>query len=459
MGREEVKSAAQWSVIAALVLTALKLVVGVMTNSLGILSEAMHSGMDFIAAGITLVAVRKASKEPDSEHQYGHGKIENFSALIETIILWITVVWILFEAVRRIETAEWAEASLLGIAVMVISIIIDYERSRMLFRTAKKHGSQALEADALHFQTDMISSIVVLIGLGFVWFGLPIADPIAAIGVAIVIFAVSYRLGRRALDALLDSAPQELRDEVDKRCARIEGVIDCKRVRTRLSGPELFVDIVVTVEKETTVDRAHEIADSIEQSLVDLAHQVDVVVHIEPNETDISQSSNVDIYRVIQELAKKEPDIVGLHNVRIQMLSGKSNITADVEMKPCITLDDAHDVSERMEHLIREKVSDVASIFLHLEPMKSDIVAIDITSDQSELLDSIKDTIEGSIKVQDCHNMALRQDSSGITLLLDARVKGSLSLSESHGIAEQVEQLVKERYSEITRVIVHIEPL
>lgn len=458
MGREEVQKAALWSVFAALLLTLLKLVVGLMTNSLGILSEALHSGMDLVAAGITLVAVRKAAKGPDSDHQYGHGKVENFSALVETIILWITVIWIVAEAIRRIQTAEWAEASIFGIAVMVISIIIDYERSRMLYKTAEKYNSQALEADALHFRTDMLSSIVVLIGLGFVWFGFPIADALAAIGVAIVIFAVSYRLGRRAFDALLDTAPQDMREKIHERCTSIEGVIDCQRVRARFSGADLFVDVVATIDTDTSIQRAHEIANSIEQALEDLAHSVDVIVHIEPNEMEISQSSEVDVYGLLQDLAKKEPDIVSLHKVRIQMLSGKSNITADLEMKPCISLDDAHRVSDRMENLIRDQVPNVASIFLHLEPMKSDIVALDITSDQSKLLASVKKTIEDRIKVQDCHNMVLRQDSSGITLLLDARVDGTISLSDSHDIAEQIERLVKEVYSDIVRVIVHIEP-
>ena len=458
MGREEVQKAALWSVFAALLLTLLKLVVGLMTNSLGILSEALHSGMDLVAAGITLVAVRKAAKGPDSDHQYGHGKVENFSALVETIILWITVIWIVAEAIRRIQTAEWAEASIFGIAVMVISIVIDYERSRMLYKTAEKYNSQALEADALHFHTDMLSSIVVLIGLGFVWFGFPIADALAAIGVAIVIFAVSYRLGRRAFDALLDTAPQDMREKIHERCTSIEGVIDCQRVRARFSGADLFVDVVATIDTDTSIQRAHEIANSIEQALEDLAHSVDVIVHIEPNEMEISQSSEVDVYGLLQDLAKKEPDIVSLHKVRIQMLSGKSNITADLEMKPCISLDDAHRVSDRMENLIRDQVPNVASIFLHLEPMKSDIVALDITSDQSKLLASVKKTIEDRIKVQDCHNMVLRQDSSGITLLLDARVDGTISLSDSHDIAEQIERFVKEVYSDIVRVIVHIEP-
>jgi len=220
-GREKVKRAAMLSVLAALILTLLKLVVGFGTNSLGVISEALHSGLDMVAAGITLVAVQRASKKPDTDHPYGHGKIENFAALAETILLWITAGWILYEAFRRIAGEEFAAPNIWGIAVMLVSIFIDYERSRMLYKTAKEFDSQALEADALHFRTDMLSSIVVLVGLIFVYFGFVIGDPLSAIGVALVIFYVSYNLGKRSFDFLIDRAPEGIREEVQEVCKQI----------------------------------------------------------------------------------------------------------------------------------------------------------------------------------------------------------------------------------------------
>ncbi|MHA2023314.1 MAG: cation diffusion facilitator family transporter, partial [Candidatus Thorarchaeota archaeon] len=182
-GIAKVERAAALSVLAALLLTLLKLIVGYFTNSLGVISEALHSGIDLVAAGITLVAVKKASKQADLDHPYGHGKIENFAALAETILLWVTAGWIIYEALRRIAGEELVEPNIWGIVVMLVSILVDYERSRMLYKTAEEFGSQALEADALHFRTDMLSSVVVLIGLIFVSFGFAFGDPLAAIGV------------------------------------------------------------------------------------------------------------------------------------------------------------------------------------------------------------------------------------------------------------------------------------
>ncbi|MFX1319829.1 MAG: cation diffusion facilitator family transporter, partial [Promethearchaeota archaeon] len=210
-GMDEKQWIALTSVIAAIVLTITKLVVGLWTNSLGILSEALHSALDLIAAGITLYAVRKATQPPDTDHHYGHWRVENFSALVETILLLITVVWILYEAIRRIVSHDLAvEVNILAFGVIVFAIVIDFSRSRALRRVAKKYDSQALEADALHFSTDILSSSVVLVGLLLTFLGFPLGDPLAAIGVALVVLYLTIKLGKETVDLLMDRAPSDL---------------------------------------------------------------------------------------------------------------------------------------------------------------------------------------------------------------------------------------------------------
>ena len=196
------------SVIAAVFLTSFKLVIGMLTGSLGILSEALHSGLDLLAALITLFAVRFADKPADSDHNYGHGKIENYSALVETLLLLVTCIWIIYEAVKRLVTGRVEiEVTIWSFIVIFTSIIIDISRSRALYRVARKHNSQALEADALHFSTDIWSSCVVLIGLVGAAFSFYSADSIAALIVAMIVLVVSYRLGKRSFDTLIDKAP------------------------------------------------------------------------------------------------------------------------------------------------------------------------------------------------------------------------------------------------------------
>ncbi len=243
---QEKKSAAASSVSAALGLTGMKLAVGLLTGSLGVLAEAAHSGLDLVAAFITYLAVRVSDRPADEAHPYGHGKVENFSALIETLLLVVTCCWIIYEAVirifvRHVEITPSAWAFL----VVIVSIAVDLSRSRMLSRAARKHRSQALEADALHFSTDVWSSAVVLAGLGLVWLGrhvlprqaaiLEKADAAAAIGVAFIILFVSYRLGKRTVEALLDSAPDGLPEKIDDAAARVEG--SSRRARSASGGP------------------------------------------------------------------------------------------------------------------------------------------------------------------------------------------------------------------------------
>jgi len=458
-GRAKVEKAAALSVLAALVLTILKLVVGYFTNSLGVISEALHSGIDLVAAGITLIAVQKASKQADSDHPYGHGKIENFSALVETVLLWITAGWILFEALRRIAGEEYAEPNIWGIAVMIVSIVIDYERSRMLYKTAEEFDSQALEADALHFRTDMLSSIVVLIGLIFVSFGFAIGDPLSAIGVSIVILFVSYKLGKRSFDYLIDRAPEGVREEVEVICKEIPGIVSCPRIRARTSGPNLFLDIIVKVDETVTTGEAHHIADTIESKLSDLASNVDVVVHIEPAEIDSEQYIKMSIYDQLQVLGRREKDIQSIHNIRVFSMEEGLELAADLEMTPNLTLHDAHSISERIEKEIKRLVPKVKSVTLHMETSLVEGTAKDITNESQDIVHGVHEIVAKAAPGAECSNVIVRQEGEGLSLLIDCKVDGSIPLAASHDISDSIEKKIKDTFSNVITVFIHIEPL
>ena len=288
--REKTRAALS-SVLAAVGLTAMKIVVGVLTGSLGILAEAAHSGLDLVAALVTFFAVRTSTQPPDKEHLYGHGKIENLSALIETLLLLVTCVWIVYEAVQRLffRSVE-LEISVWAFVVMAISIIVDVNRSRMLYRVAHKHNSQALEADALHFRTDIWSSSVVILGLGAVklseWlprlYFLGQADAVAALVVALIVVYVSIELGVRAVQALLDSSVPGKADEIDAAVEAVPGVLEGHQVRLRHSGPHYFADLHILVDGSLSLEEAHAIIDSVEAAVRGVVPAVDVTVHAEP---------------------------------------------------------------------------------------------------------------------------------------------------------------------------------
>ena len=277
--------------LAAVGLTAFKTIVGLTTGSLGILAEAAHSGLDLVAALITLLAVRTSGKPADEQHLYGHGKVENLSALFETLLLLVTSIWIIYEAIQRIFfKSVIIDVSVWAFVVMGVSIVVDINRSRMLYRVAQQHNSQALEADALHFRTDIWSSSVVIVGLIGVKVAESVpglaflhkADAVAAWGVALIVAYVSLQLGLRTVQALLDVAPHGMVDEITRRVEAIPGVIDCHHVRLRHSGPYLFVDLHVRVNGQLSLRKAHAITEQIESSIRDMVPGADVTVHAEP---------------------------------------------------------------------------------------------------------------------------------------------------------------------------------
>ena len=272
------------SLAAAVGLTAFKIIVGVWTGSLGILAEAAHSGLDLVAALMTYLAVRFSGRPPDRTHLYGHGKIESLSALFETLLLLATCGWLVRESIHRLTTRHAdVDVTFWSFAVMAVSIAVDVSRSRVLMAAAKKHNSQALEADALHFQTDIWSSAVVIFGLVSVKAGYPAADAVAALGVSVLVVWASVRLGRRTVDALLDSAPKGMEQKIGEIVAAVPGVRDCHHLRIRWSGPVLFIDLHVLVDGQQSLADAHALTEQIEVAIQEIAPTADITVHPEPD--------------------------------------------------------------------------------------------------------------------------------------------------------------------------------
>ncbi len=283
VAQKEKKKVALTSVFAAIIITGGKLIIGLLTGSIGILSEALHSGLDFVAAAITYLTVRISDKPADENHQYGHGKYENLSAFIQTLLLFITCFWIIYEATHRLITGETEiKISVWSYIVVVGSIIIDYSRSRALSRVAKKYNSQALEADALHFSTDIWSSLVVLLGLICAQFGYFLADSIAALIVATIVIFVAYRLGKRSINVLLDRTSHETTEKINTVIKEIPEVLSFHNLKIRTSGAYTFVEVNIHVEPNLTIEQAHEISSKVEETICASVDKCEVHVHEEP---------------------------------------------------------------------------------------------------------------------------------------------------------------------------------
>jgi len=280
----EKQNVAGISVLAAIFLTGIKLVIGILTGSLGLLSEALHSGLDMVAAVITFFSVRISDNPPDKQHNFGHGKVENFSAFLETILLFITCIWIIYEALHRLITGNTIiEVRVWSYIVVITSIIIDFTRSKALNKVAKKYNSQALEADALHFSTDIWSSAVVLLGLICANFGFFFADSVAALCVAFIVIVISYRLGKRSIEVLLDYAPREKVTKVENVLNMLPEIKSYHSLKVRTAGADTFVSVAVTLTPHINLGLAHEICDIVEKEVSKTIDRCNVIVHVEPS--------------------------------------------------------------------------------------------------------------------------------------------------------------------------------
>ena len=458
--RAEKRAVAGNSVVAAVAITVLKLIVGVTTGSLGILSEAAHSALDLVAAVVTLMSVRVADKPADAEHQYGHGKVENFSAFIETGLLLLTCIWIVYEAVERLFFRRVnIEPSLAAFVVMGISMVVDFWRSRALGRIAAKYDSQALEADALHFSTDIWSSGVVILGLGLVMMGrtygigwLRDADPIAALVVAGVVVYVSSRLARRTIDALLDAAPVEVRGNIIDAVSNVDGLLEVDRVRIRRAGNKYFADLSVGLSRNVTFQRSEQVADAVADAVHSVLPDADVVVHSVPRAV---RTEN--IFDRVRAVATRHN--FNVHDVSVQDLKGKLHVEQHLELDERLSLKEAHDRVTVLETEIRQDVPEISSILTHIESEPATIERGDEIGRDAELEKRLKAIATGFPDVLDVHDVRIKRVRGRLYVSCHCTLSDDLALSRVHDISTELEIRFKLEAPELFRVLIHPEPI
>lgn len=443
------------SVIAAIFLTLMKLIVGFITNSLGIISEGLHSGLDLLAAAITLFAVRSAAKPPDEKHHYGHGKVESFSAFAEVIILFITCAWIIWEALKRL-TSEYPpeiDATWYAFTVIIISILIDTSRSRALSRTAKKYSSEALEADALHFSSDVFSSIIVIVGLIFVRIEFPEGDAIAAIGVAILVIIASFRLGKRTFDVLVDRAPPGLSEKINEVVKTVEGVRDCKRIRVRRAGPDIFVDMEIFVPRAKTFEKAHVISQRVENAVKNIVPNADVFIHINPMVEDEEELAHK-----IKAIASKMRGIKEVHNISIRKIEKKLHIDFHLKMDGKLKLKEGHKIAHALEKSVKKDIRNVKSVTTHIESIEEEgIVSDDITWKSADFIKKIEALVYQDYRIKNCHSIAIERSEGKILISMHCATDENTPIEKAHELCNEIEKKI-ERYFPNSEITIHIEP-
>ena len=455
----EKKAVAFHSIGAAVAITVLKVVVGTTTGSLGILSEAAHSGLDLVAALITYLSVRVSDKPADATHQYGHAKIESFSAFLETGLLLLTCIWIVYEAGKRLffHSVE-IEPSVWAFAVMGFSMIVDYWRSRRLKRIAEKYDSQALQADALHFSTDIWSSAVVIVGLVLVlvsrqshigW--LAKADPIAALFVACIVVYVSSRLAAQTIDTLLDGAPTGIRSRIIEEVYRVNGVLEVDRVRIRRAGSRYFADVRLAMPRNVTFQKSEQISNEVASRIRALLPTADVVVNA------LARASlQESLFDRIRAVATRNN--LNVHDISVQDLGGELHVEQHVELDERLSLKEAHDRVTRLEAEMKHDVREISSILTHIESEPATIETSHGPVPAPSFEQRLQAVTQAFPEVVDMHDLIFKNVGGRLYLSAHITMQDDLPLSRVHDIQTAVEGRFRQEVPELFRVLIHPEP-
>jgi cation diffusion facilitator family transporter len=458
------RNAALGSALAAATMTTFKLAVGLFTGSLGMLSDATHSAVDMIASFLTLFSVRVADRPADESHTYGHGKVESLTAFIETVLMLGSAVWIVYEAVHRIVTREQlaVRLSIWPFVVLLLSLAVDMTRVRALRRVAQQTKSPALEADALHFSTDMWSTTAVLIGLLCTYIGerlhrpeMQFADPIAALLVSCIIVRVTIRMARQTIDALLDATPAELgphvRAELGRTLAQLDGIMRVHRIRIRRSGAAYFVDLNLGLPRMLTFQRSEQITNAATDAVRRIVPGADVVVHSIPT-ASLAESVH-DRVRAVAADAN-----LSIHDLSVQQIEDKLHLEQHLEVNETMSLSEAHSLVTQLESDIHREVPEVGSILTHIESEPATIEQtqmLELDRTLEERLRAVSKTIP---EIQDIHDIVITRHGDRLQMSCHVTLPDALPMGQVHDLITQLENAYKHVAPEVARLLIHPEP-
>lgn len=449
------------SMLAAACMTALKLAAGIISGSLGVLSDAAHSALDLAGSAITFFSVRVSDKPPDEDHTYGHGKVENLSAFFEAGLMAISCAWIIWEALQRIRYNTYElRFSLWPVLVLLLSITVDYWRSRALRRAAEQTGSPALATDAFHFASDIWASLAVLAGLLATWVGasyhidwLRYADPVAAIVVSLMILRITTRLTRETIGALMDQIPAETRLQVIREAARVQGVLAVEQARVRRSGPNYFADLTLALPRRYTFEHTGELVRAATEAVHNVLPKADVVIHTVPR-----QPRAESIFDRVRAVAARNN--VAVHDLSIQLLQGKLHVELHVELDETLPLVEAHSFVSALEAEILRETPEIDSVLTHIESEPATIeLPEEMVEEDRRIEKALREAAAQFPEIIDVHQIKVGRTREHVSLSCHCTLPDELTMSRVHEIITSLEDDFKLECPEVHRVTIHPEPV
>lgn len=448
---------AKTSLYAAIVIVLLKAIASYLSGSLAVLSELFHSSTDLLACIATLISINISAKPPDRQHQYGHQKIESLSALFQVLILILMCGYLVYEAIMRIIEHKVVQIDIFTFSVIIICIVIDFSRSRALKKIAKETGSQALEADSLHFSSDILSSVVVLISMSLTYFNVSrLADPVSAILVSIVIIYTTVSLSKRAFDSLMDKVPPGIYEKIRSSVYEIKGVENIKTLRVRSSGSTTFVDMTIEVPRTKTFSEVHDVMTAVERRIKSDLPNSDIVVHSEPIESQ-NETINDKIRMIVKDAG------FTCHDVHTHKINDSIFAELHIDLPEFTDLKTAHDVIDILERQIKEKLPFITDVKIHIdEPESVAFETEEVTKDYPFLIDAIRTILDNEKDVISYDDLKVISANGKIRISLICYFEKDRAMEEVHDIVTLLENKIyihlKEKYPDLTYVIIHAEP-
>ena len=449
------EKAALASITASAVLTLGKLVAGLFSGSLALISEAGHGLLDTGATILTYFAIRASGKPADEEHHYGHGKVEAVAALAETGLLIVLAIYVMVEAMRRLfgHAAEPVDASWPVFAVLVVSIVVDLVRWRSLSAIAEQTRSDALAADALHFSSDLVASVCVLLGLAASSYGYQQGDALAAIGVSVFIAIAGYRLGRRTIDTLVDAAPKGLADQIRTSVQAVTGVVNVESVRLRPAGPQVLGEVGIMVPRSMPLERVANVKQEVAAAIAVVAPEANVTITANPIALD--DESALELVLLIA--ARRR---LAIHHVTVQEINGAKAVSLDLELDGRMTLGQAHEIASSLEEAIEAELGPGVEVETHVEPLEiAELSGRDATADKAAAIEAVLNEAarEGAV-ISDVHDVRVRETANGLVVNYHCRADQALTVDQVHDAVDELDRRTRRANPAISRIVGHAEP-
>ena len=447
------RNIALFSLLVSVFLVVVKVAIAYFTNSMGVFSEALNNGLDIVTVLITFMAIRISTRPADKDHTYGHGKYENLSAFLETSIISALCFFIIYKSIQRIIYRNFElKLNWYVFLILAISIILNIVRVFYIGRAARKYNSYAFKADFLNYSTDIISSVVVIIGLLVANTGFYLADPIASMIVSVIVLIFCSRLLISTVRNLMDYIPKEITDNVSKILQDINEIRSINKMKIHEVGNIKFINLEICLKSNLYLSQVEKIKEKIKNKIRSNIPYSETIIEIR----SLPSKDNIEQY--VKEIILNQQYVKDIHNIFIYNVDDSIDISIHIELNKYLKLEETEKLTKITEEKIKEKIENIRSVYIHIEDSRSRESWTDITEKSEKVISDIKDEVSLYVSPETCHNFTLLEKEGLYNLAFHCRLEKDLDIKKAHSIITKIEDNIKKKFKNISEIVIHVEP-